>query len=183
MLREGVVKEKMLRRLATLMIVMVCTGNTCRSPMAGALLRKRLAEKLGCPPNQLEDAGVMVISAGIAAMCGAGASPEAVKTMADLGIDIRDHESQPLNERVARFADLILTMTRGHCDSICTQWPDAAPRVRQVCHDHQDVSDPIGGPESLYQQCAAQIDAQLPDWIEQLDLSQLIPPEQSTGDA
>ena len=175
-LREGVISANQLGRLASLMIVMVCTGNTCRSPMAAALLRQRLAQKLKCGADELEARGVMVLSAGIAAMNGTKAAPEAVETMNALKIDLSDHESQPLNERLAKFADLMLTMTRGHRDAICAQWPETTPRVHQVCHNGQDVSDPIGGPQSLYQQCATQIDDQLEGWIDQLDLTHLVAP-------
>ena len=163
--RPGVINESQLKKLGSFMVVFVCTGNTCRSPMAAALMRKRLAEKFGCEVSELEDHGIMVLSAGIAAMNGAAASPEAVSTMALQKVDLADHESQPLTERVARFADAILTMTRGHREAICAQWPEMAPRVHLLCHDGRDVSDPIGGPEALYEQCARQIDDQLEQWL------------------
>jgi protein-tyrosine phosphatase len=111
----------------------------------------------------------MVLSAGIAAMNGAAASPEAVETMAGQQIELGDHESQPLNERIARFADVILTMTRGHREAICAQWPEMAPRVQLLCHDKRDVGDPIGGPAELYQQCAGQIEDQLDEWIRKFE--------------
>jgi protein-tyrosine phosphatase len=174
MLREGVINEKTLRRFANVMIVLVCTGNTCRSPMASQLMRQHIANRLGCKLDELESRGVMVLSAGIAAMSGSGASPEAVRTMQARGLDLSDHESQPLTERIARFADMILTMTRGHREAICTQWPECSSRVKLLCHDGQDVSDPIGGPETVYQRCADQIEAQLDAWIDTLDLDGLI---------
>src|SRR5690606_19881492 len=73
-LREGIVTESHLRRLSSLVIVMVCTGNTCRSPMAAALLRQRMAERLGCDINELEDRGVVVASAGLNAYGGGAAA-------------------------------------------------------------------------------------------------------------
>lgn len=164
--RAGVINESQLKKLSSFMVVFVCTGNTCRSPMAAALMRKHLADKLGCDVRELEAQGIMVLSAGIAAANGSAASIEAVSTMSQQQIDLNDHESQPLTERVARFADAILTMTRGHRQAICAQWPEMAPRVHLLCHDGRDVSDPIGGPESMYQQCAQQIDDQLEKWTE-----------------
>ena len=88
-LREGVVPEKTLKRLASVMILLVCTGNTCRSPMAEILCRHLLAEQLGVPMEDLEDRGVIVLSAGIAGMMGGRASPEAVEVMREYNLDPR----------------------------------------------------------------------------------------------
>lgn len=173
LLRSGVINEQVLKRLASHLIIFVCTGNTCRSPMAEALMRQRIAERLQCSIAELEDRNVMVMSAGIAAMSGGRASAESVQLMQDRGIDIQAHESQPLSERLVRFADLILTMTRGHREAIVAQWPEAASRTKVVCRDHTDVSDPIGGPIEKYRQCAEQIDAQLAAWVDEIDFGSI----------
>lgn len=115
----------------------------------------------------------MVMSAGIAAMSGGRASAESVQLMKERGIDIEKHESQPLSERLVRFADLILTMTRGHREAIIAQWPDAAARTKVVCRDQSDVSDPIGGPIERYRRCAEQIDSQLANWIDEIDFASI----------
>lgn len=172
-LRPGVINDQVLKRLASQLIIFVCTGNTCRSPMAEALMQKRIAERLQCSIKELEDHNVMVMSAGIAAMSGGRASPESVELMQERGIDISTHESQPLSERLVRFADLILTMTRGHREAIVSQWPGVAPRTKVVCRDNADVSDPIGGPIERYRRCAEQIDSQLAGWVDEIDLSSI----------
>ncbi|MEX0818621.1 MAG: L-threonylcarbamoyladenylate synthase, partial [Pirellulaceae bacterium] len=123
LLRPGVINAQVLKRLSSYLIVFVCTGNTCRSPMAEALMRRRIAGRLECAVDELEDRNVMVMSAGIAAKSGGRASPESVQLMRERGIDINLHESQPLTERLVRFADMILTMTRGHRDAIVAEWP------------------------------------------------------------
>jgi protein-tyrosine phosphatase len=168
-LRGGVLNEKALKRLASFMILFVCTGNTCRSPMAECLLKDRLAARLKCLPAELEDRGILVLSAGIQAMAGGRATPEAVQVMHERGLDLTQHESQPLGDRYARFADLILTMTRNHRDAILTQWPSAAARTFLLGGDRGDLADPIGGPIESYRRCAEQIDALLDYWVSEIE--------------
>ncbi len=169
-LREGVLNETTLKRLAEVMFLIVCTGNTCRSPMGELLLKKRVAEIKSCTIKALETEGIAISSAGIAAMAGGKPSREAVEVMAERGLDLTSHKSQPLSDRLVRHADLILTMTNGHRQAIVSHWPEIAPRTKVLCRDQSDVSDPIGGPLALYQQCADQIDAQLEQWVKELDL-------------
>jgi protein-tyrosine phosphatase len=140
--------------------------------MAEALLRKRLADKFGCTADELEDRGVLVLSAGIAAAPGGRAANEAVNIMRERGLDLTQHESQPLSDRLVRYADLIITMTRGHREAILSHWPDAAPRTFTLSRNRGDVADPIGGPADLYRKCADQIDAHLAEWVNDLDLDQ-----------
>lgn len=169
-LREGVVGLNALKRLANMIIVLVCTGNTCRSPMGEVLLKKLIAEKLQCVPEELDQKGVLVASAGVAALPGCAASEEAVEVMHEMGLDISKHESQPLSEKLVRHADLIYTMTGGHREAILRRWPEASPRI-QCLSDEGDIADPIGGPKELYRQCAEQVEQALRKRIETVDFS------------
>jgi protein-tyrosine phosphatase len=169
-LRPGVFSEANLKRLASFMIVLVCTGNTCRSPMAEVLLKQQLARRLGCRMSELEDRGVVVLSAGTAARTGMRAAPEAIAAMRERGLDLSQHESQPLSDRLVRFADVILTMTRGHRQAILEQWPEAEGRVHLLSGGRGDVADPIGGPLELYRRCAEQMEVYLEEWAGQLPL-------------
>jgi tRNA threonylcarbamoyl adenosine modification protein (Sua5/YciO/YrdC/YwlC family) len=156
-LREGVVPEHTLRRLAALMILFVCTGNTCRSPMAAALCRDLLAQRLRCKIDELEERGVIVESAGTNAETGEKASDEAVQVMAEMGLDLGDHQSQPLVESLVLKADAIYAMTRAQRELIVRCWPAAAERTQLLAVDGSDLPDPIGGSPDRYRQCAAKI--------------------------
>ncbi|MBN1589994.1 MAG: threonylcarbamoyl-AMP synthase [Pirellulales bacterium] len=169
-LRSGVVPQKTLKRLASMMILFVCTGNTCRSPMAEQLARNLLAKRLDCSPEELEDRGVIVRSAGVAAGMGGKASSEAIQVMAEAKLDLTGHETHPLTDPLVRHADVIYTMTRSHRETIVAQWPDAGDRTHVLCRDGSDIVDPIGGSKEHYARCARQIRDELESQLGELTL-------------
>ena len=171
MLRQGVIDEPTLQRLGGFIAVVVCTGNTCRSPMGEMLLKKHVAERLGCGLEELPKKNITIISAGVAAASGAGAANQAVEVMQSMGLNLSEHRSQPFTERLANFGDMILTMTAGHRAAIINSFPQAAPRTHLIRDDGQDVSDPIGLPVDVYRSTADQISEHLKKWSDQADLS------------
>lgn len=124
-------------------VVFVCTGNTCRSPMAEVYL-KALCERMELP--------ITVRSAGVAAFPGAPASDQSVQVMAQQGIDLADHRSSALSRYLMDEADLVVAMTRNHEQAILGCFPEYAEKVETLLGD-RDVSDPFGGTPDQYQHC------------------------------
>ncbi|WP_299460386.1 Sua5/YciO/YrdC/YwlC family protein [uncultured Gimesia sp.] len=170
-LQPGVVTETTLTRLSSEIYMFICTGNTCRSPMAEGLFRKLLSDKLGCQEDELSDHGFIIGSAGLAAASGAPPSPEGVTILAEQGIDIRSHESQPLTERLLDQSDHLYTMTKGHRAAILSERPDLAEVVQLLSPEGKDVSDPIGGGFQCYVDCKKEIEKHLKSIIDQIRAS------------
>jgi protein-tyrosine phosphatase len=129
-----------------------------------------LAERLNCGVDELEERGVLVSSAGTAAMLGGRAAAEAVQCMADLGLELSEHETQPLTEPLVRHADAIYAMTRSHRETIVAQWPSAAERTQLLSADGADLADPVGGSVDRYRHCASQIETALMTRTNELEL-------------
>jgi protein-tyrosine-phosphatase len=149
-------------------ILFVCTGNLCRSPMAAGLLRQRLADE------GLE-ARYRVLSAGIWGVDGRPASKEAITVMGERGIDIADHRAHTINADDVAEAELILVMSREHAQAIRHTWPQYAWRVHRLSEmagKQQDVRDPYGDPIEEYRTCADTIARYLDKGLERiLDLA------------
>ncbi|MDR2641617.1 MAG: threonylcarbamoyl-AMP synthase [Planctomycetaceae bacterium] len=159
-LRSGPISVETLQRLSAKMILFVCTGNTCRSPMAERICEQEIAKRLGCRLDELEGYGFVVMSAGIAAAKN-NAAANAIEVLRRRNIDLSDHVAQQLNETLVRFADYIFAMTRSHRESILSMCPDADMRLSVLRTDNGDIQDPIGGSLEQYESCAEQITTEI----------------------
>ena len=141
-------------------VLFVCTGNTCRSPMAEGLLRKEMKQR-GINENQ-----VQVMSAGIFAQNGEPATEHAVTVMRERGVSLKSHRSRRLNHAMLEKADLILTMTTDHKQALLMMDAAVAERlftIAEFVSDPEtagitDVADPFGGSPDMYRTTAEQLE-------------------------
>ena len=139
-------------------ILFVCTGNTCRSPMAGALFQKLINEKGLSGKYSCKSAGVYAFEHD-------PATSEAVEVMKnEYGIDISDHRASVLDFDDIMDAWLILVMTERHRNMILDVFPQAADKLftlksfAEVDDENPDISDPFGMDYEVYKNCAAEIE-------------------------
>lgn len=132
-------------------LLFVCTGNTCRSPMAEGIFKHLRPD--GSP--------IEALSAGLMASGGSPASKHACAVCAKNGIDLSAHRARQLTAELAESAELILTMTAEHADFLCRTLPQAADKIHPLLEytygQREDVSDPYGGDEAEYEACFHQL--------------------------
>ena len=147
-------------------ILFVCTGNTCRSPLAEGIARNLVDSGR---VEGLEPAEVLFASAGISAAEGMPPSAETVDVLRERGVEIGSRSIR-LTEDMVREADLVLVMTSGHLESIrrCFDLaPDELDKVRLV-DPKGDVDDPIGMGSDVYRRTADALERVIPAHLREL---------------
>ncbi len=133
-------------------ILFVCTGNTCRSPMAEGILNQLAKEK---------GLDIRAESAGIFAMAGEGAAANAIEAMKRIDIDISSHQSSLVRESLVEEVDLVLTMSQGHKEKLISYLPHLKDRVyllNEYAFDiDKDLEDPYGQSIEYYEKARDEI--------------------------
>jgi protein-tyrosine-phosphatase len=138
------------------LFLFVCSGNTCRSPMAAAIGNAEIAERLQIPFEALDKAQAQALSAGVAARTGAPMTPEAQQVLRLVNVPIVHHTAQNLTAELAHQANVIFCMTRAHREAVINMIPSVAEKTH--CLDPEaDIEDPIGRGLEAYLKCATHL--------------------------
>jgi protein-tyrosine phosphatase len=146
-------------------VLFVCTANICRSPMAEAIFKSKVAVEENA-------SGWRVESAGTWASGGQPAAEFSRQVMQERGLDISDHRSQSITRELMQSFDLILTMEKNHKEALRIEFPRCAERVyllSEMSGDSHDVDDPIGRSKADYQATADEIDRLIAEGFEEIE--------------
>ncbi len=159
-----------------LRLLFVCTGNTCRSSLAEAIMKKILADRTAADYSEADSGEssltVEVSSAGTSAFAGDEASPHAIEVAREQGIDLTGHRSRRLTHHLLETVDLVLTMTQSHKRAVLAMAPAMEGRVFTLKEAAWlsgsdpdglglDISDPFGGDLGTYRRTAGEIEKNL----------------------
>lgn len=168
-LREGILTASDVLHTAADLVLFVCTGNTCRSPLAAAIARDLAARTLGITANDVLAHGLDFQSAGTGTVPDLPASEGSLAVAAEVDLDLGQHASRQLDPDLVERATWIVCLAQSHRRAILAEMPEAAGRIVLLRPDERDIADPYGMDLKAYRRARdeirAAIGARLPSWL------------------
>lgn len=167
-IREGILARDEVLGAAADLILFVCTGNTCRSPLAEYMAREVIGQAMGIPADQVLARGIKFASAGTATVPGMSASDGSLEAGAEIGLDLSEHLSQPIDPSLWNRAMKIYCLGDSHRQTLLAEAPECADKIELLRPDGLDIADPYGGDLDVYRRARdemhAAVKARSGDW-------------------
>ena len=144
-------------------MLILCTGNTCRSPLAAEILKTEIASSWQVAPERLADFGFVIESAGTFALEGQGISENSKRVGDEIGLDLSSHQTQSLETALRKSWDIILAMGANHLAAL----PPKSPAVLFDLSG-QDINDPMGGDIKQYRDTRERLQEAAQLWVSEL---------------